>query len=144
MFIMKKYFIINATVFTIISCASIGNTASSYTSKDFFDWRAKLHKENPNDFKSNKFCKSLIGSSVVFDSKIINVNKNGTIVADMDIEDILSVPEITLDLSDPDDSEDLKQNQTIKYTGTISDCQYKKTTGVLFLTIKNGGLQLHY
>lgn len=144
MFNIKNFLISNLIILTVALQSPKANSASYYTSKDFFEWRAKLNKENPNDYKSSKFCKSLIGSSVVFESKVISIDKNGTINADMDFDSILSIPEINLFLKDPDESEDLKSGQTIKYSGNISACLYKKASGVLFLNIANGELQLHY
>jgi len=114
-----------------------------YTSKDYFGWRDKLRQENPNDFKAAKFCKSLIGYNVTFESKVMNVNKNAEIMADMD-SGIMSLPDIMLTLKDKDQAEDLKNGHLIKYDGVISKCEYNSITSTLFLSVSSGALNLHY
>lgn len=113
-------------------------------SSDYFAIRSKLDHDDVNDFQAKKFCKSLEGKEVLFESRVVSINSEGTILADMDIDKILSVPEIFLNLSDDDETLSIKEGQTIKYDGTISDCSYGTTSGILSLTITDGSLKLHY
>lgn len=135
----------------IISIGIIGAIITTTTiamaeikSSDYFELRSKLRQDDVNDFQAKKFCKSLQGKEVLFDSRVVSINGDGVILADMDVDKVLSVPEIFLTLSDDDQALSLKSGQTIRYDGKITDCSYGTTSGILSLTISAGSLKLHY
>lgn len=139
-----KSFLITVIVLSTILIPVSSTAGQKFTSEDFFEWRDKLKRGKANDYKIAKFCRSLEGSSVQFESKIIDIKKDGSILADMDISEVFSLPEITLSLEDEDEVEKLKTSQTIEYQGKISGCDYNSYIDVLSLTISSGELQLHY
>lgn len=140
---MKKY-IYAAMVGMITTLAITADAGSRMTSSDYFTIREKLNKTKLTDYQAKKACEIINGNAVDFQSRVVSVDDDGMILADMDIQDILSIPEIFIHLDSDDETASVKSGQTIRYTGVITNCKYRSTIGVLALSIANGDLRMHY
>ncbi len=141
-----KNIIFSTIIATATMCYPLNSRAFdlSIDSDDYFKIRSEIKSKNFNDFQAKKFCETTIGTPVRFTSKVVDVNKDGVILADMDIDKVLSLPEIYLTLSSEKETLSVNDGQVIQYTGNISDCYYGTNTGIFQLAINNGKLQLHY
>jgi uncharacterized membrane protein len=97
-----------------------------------------------NDYKRQKICEDLMYESVDMEAVAQNVDKKAIILADLDTSSVVSMPDVSISLTDKDQAMDIKAGQRIKFTGSISGCSYVPLTGTLFLYIEYGRLGMHY
>lgn len=140
---MKK-FIYALVALGVIGVSGIADADNRLTSSEYFTIREKLRNGKFTDFQYKKVCDTLTGLNVDFESRVASVEESGRIIADMDMDSMLSIPEIFLWLSSNDKLDSIKPAQTIRYHGSIADCKYKSVMGTLFLSIEGGTLMQHY
>lgn len=134
------------TVLGLLTVLGTTETARAevITTNDYKAIRRKMREDDLTEFQAKRVCDRLEGYRVNFSSTVISVRASGTIVADIDGHEILSVPEITIYLANTDQADSLRTGQDITYRGQISDCSFNRTTGTLSLDVSDARLQLHY
>jgi hypothetical protein len=113
------------------------------TNERYFAIREDIRSSN-NDFYRAQKCRELIGDSVNMSGVVQAVDKYGTILVDLDIDAILSMPDVSLRLWDDSAAARIHPPQNIVFHGTVNSCNYVRGLGTLHLGVGDGHLVPHY
>lgn len=121
--------------------ASLGYAdGAAFTSEAYFALRSKLERDKPTELQARKACDRVVGRPAELESWVVEVDKEGNILADMD-SDVLSLPDVSLRDVDEDQAARLSKRQRIAYTGRVKSCSWRSFGSRLELVVEGGRIE---